>query len=486
MMEKPKRITSYDWNNRIKDVPDEYRKKCTFLRDLVPGGVPYLYSPYEYSCKGDTLLNRLKFDNSLAALRLWAFIFSEKDRLFLAKEKGWKIFAAMKDLGQVPIITYAVPNSLTFYADELWWAPCFAQSTHLLDEASKLGASEELCYIRAALGAYKTLDYFPRPDLNFAGVGSCCDDFSAVMQLIEWQGHPIHWWEIPARFDKSDLLPKCKFAKSPFGKSDYQTSAYDFLLTQYQGIVKKLEEVTGSVITENALKKSLQNFNRVRKRVRQIRDLIYSNPLPPMPSIEAYLVEFFAIHYCSEPDEALLVLDDVFETVTMRTQKGLSMFDSEPARVFCVTPPTDTAILSLLNDLGAAVTGTEYLISHSFFELDESKPALESIAENYMDDPMIGSSEFRARRIVQEAKKYNAEGVMITGIYGASHCAYEERVISELVQKELSIPVLAFDVPYSPDRLSEQVVNRVQGFVELILSRRPTSVFIGSKPMQLK
>ena len=89
MKDDVRRIGVLEWEERMPQVPEEYRARCTFLRELVPGGVRYLFSPYEYSCRGDTLLRRLKFDSSLAALRLWAFIFSEKDRLFLAKEKVW-------------------------------------------------------------------------------------------------------------------------------------------------------------------------------------------------------------------------------------------------------------------------------------------------------------------------------------------------------------------------------------------------------------
>jgi len=482
MKNRPQRISSNDWEALMPEIPEEYRAKCTFLRPLVPGGVRYLFSPYEYSCKGDTLLRRIRFDSGLASLRLWAFLFSEKDRLFLAKEKGWKIFAAMKDLGQVPIISYAVPDSLTFYADELWWAPCFSEEPHLLETASELGATEDLCYVRAALGAYKSLDYFPKPDLSFAGVGSCCDDFSAVMQLIEAEGNPIHWWEIPTRFEESALLKKNTFKRTPFGDSPYQESAAKFLVGQYEGIVKKLEQVTGRKISEDDLRKSVRGFNRIRGLVRDLRNIVYSKKWPPLPGLEVLLAEFIALHYCSEPWESMEVMEDLLAMVRKRVELNESPFEREdPVRIFWVTPPTDAAILTLVEDLGGCVAGTEYLISHAFFPLDETKPPLEAVAENYMDDPMIGASEFRARRIIKEAKRFGAEGVMITGIFGASHCPYEERVISKMVQQELDIPVLAFDVPYSPNKINEQVVNRVQGFMELLRSRRGAQVAVGSE-----
>ncbi len=474
MEKNPSRISSEDWDKKFLTIPQEYKDSCRYLRDLVPGGVPYLYSHHEYSCRGDTLLRRLKFDSGLASLRLWSFLFSEKDRLFLAREKGWKVVAVMKDLGQVPVLAYAMPNALTFYADELWWAPCFSEEPHLLDEAEKLGATRELCYVRAALGAYESLDYFPKPDLSIAGVGACCDDFSAVMQLIEWRGNPIHWWEIPARLENKDHLCH-KFAKTPHGGSDYQISAVDFLEKQYQGIVDKLSELCGVQLTDAMLRKSVHGFNQIRGKVAELRRLVYGAKRPPLPGLEMLLAEFIALHYCSEPEESLHVLDDLLDMVRYRLDNDMSPLHGEPLRIYWVTPPTDAALVTLLEDLGGCICGTEYMISHSFIQLDETKPPVRAVAENYMDDPMIGSSEFRARRIVEEARRNGAEGVLISGIFGASHCAFEERVVREMVQKELDIPVLAFDVPYSPGRLSEQVVTRMQGFMEVLRERRGAS-----------
>lgn len=471
MFTKVKKISVMEWEERMPQVPEEFRASCTFLRDLVPGGVRYLFSPYEYSCRGDTLLRRLKFDSSLAALRLWAFIFSEKDRLFLAKEKGWKVFAAMKDLGPVPVLAYAVPKALTFYADELWWAPCFAEESHLLDEAAKLGAGEELCFVRAALGAMKTLDYFPSPDLCIAGVGACCDDFSAVMQLIEAEGFPTHWWEMAARFEQTPVISTEPFLRSP-GGSAYQKSARDFVAGQLKGVVQRLEDVSGTAITDAMLDRSRAKFNLIRRKVSDLRDLVYGAKQPPLPGLEMLLAEFIAPHACSDPDEAVAVLDDLLQTARTRLAKNESPLSPEPVRIFWATPPTDAALITLLEDLGGCISGTEYMISHAFLPIATDKHPIDAVAENCMDDPMTGSAAFRARRIVEGAKKYGAEGVIISGISGASHCAFDEGAITDLVTRELNIPVLSFDVPYSPGRLSAQVVNRMEGFMDMLKQRR--------------
>ncbi len=268
MSREASRISVMDWHHRMPDVPDEFRQRCRSLRELVPGGVEYLFSQYEYSCRGDLLLRRLKFDSALESLRLWAFLFSEKDRLFLARERGWKIVAAMKDLGQVPVLTYAFPETLTFYADELWWAPCFSEETHLLDEAARLGAGEELCFVRAALGAMVTLDYFPPPDLCIAGVGACCDDFSAIMQLIEGLGYPVHWWEMAAH---DDWARDSECIWNSWGRRERKASAVEFVRGQLMSVIARMEELTGRKADEAALAGSLRNFNLIRGLVRKLR-----------------------------------------------------------------------------------------------------------------------------------------------------------------------------------------------------------------------
>ena len=456
------KLSVHQWEDRIREVPEEYVDRCRFLRDLVPGGIRYLYSPWEYSCRGDTLLRRLGFDSSKEGLRLWSFLFSERDRLFLASEKGWKVVALMKDLGQTAPLAYAFPELLAFYADELWWAPCFSEEPHLLEEAARLGAGEEMCFVRAALGAMVTLDYFPAPDLCIAAAGAVCDDFSAVMQLIEAQGHPVHWWEMPQ-------LP-------PGDRGAY----HRFVRGQLQGVVGALEELTGREATPEMLRRGVDMFSRLRARTARLRELVYTAKRPPLPGLEAYLAEFLAIHACSEPVEVFAVLDDLIGLAESRLEKGLSPLEAEdPIRVHWVSPPTDAALVPLLEDLGGCIAGTDYLINHAFSPFGEGEP-LGAVARSCESDRMAGPTGARAERIVEDARRYGAEGVIISGIFGASHCPWDEKVISRAVEEKLGIPVLSFDVPFSPGRLSEQVTGRMEAFMDLLRSRRGCTVSVAA------
>src|SRR5512137_2445591 len=65
----------------------------------------------------DLRLNRLQFDNSAPALRLWNFLLTENQRLRAFRDGGGRLVATMKDLGTVPVMVYAIPGLRAFYPD---------------------------------------------------------------------------------------------------------------------------------------------------------------------------------------------------------------------------------------------------------------------------------------------------------------------------------------------------------------------------------
>jgi len=455
----------------INALDSQYRRQCLSPQSLSQP-LDYLQPLSLYANAGDHLLSRLRFDPDPAALRLWTFVFSETKRLFAARKAGMKIFAAMKDLGTIPVMTYALPHTVTFYADEFWWSPCLMQDTRLLDVAEELGCHDQCCYVRAALGAYELHSHFPEPDLSIAAVGSCCDDFSAIMQLIAARGHRTVFWDLPLRKDPAAHIRHQEFSRNFAGQSWYQHSALDFLLQQFRHVKLSVEQVAGRSITDEMLATSIAFANRVRALVREIRDLAYGTVPTPLTGLESMLCEFLAIHYCSDPLQCLAVLENVLDMVRHRVRLGQGVLSSQAYRTVWAMPCTDPSILQLWEQLGGCVAGTEYLISHSRYQIRSDVPPLQALAEAALNDPCIGSTAFRAQRVVEQVRKYHAEAVIIPGIFGASHCSYEIREIAAAVQSQCGLPVLAFEVPFSAHAVSAQVAARLEAFAELLEDRR--------------
>jgi benzoyl-CoA reductase/2-hydroxyglutaryl-CoA dehydratase subunit BcrC/BadD/HgdB len=179
-----------------------------------------------------------------------------------------------------------------------------------------------------------------------------------------------------------------------------------------------------------------------------------------------------AIHFCSDPDECLRVLAAVLSTVERRVAAGEGVLAPEACRVVWVNPVADLRAMNIFEEMGGALAGTEYLFRHALLPIPEDKPPLEALAETALRDPMIGTAEYRAGIVIEEARRFGAEGVIFSAIPGASHCATEGLVIRQEVQRDLDLPVLEVVVPPLADAAIGQLAARFESFFEIIRSRR--------------
>jgi benzoyl-CoA reductase/2-hydroxyglutaryl-CoA dehydratase subunit BcrC/BadD/HgdB len=467
----------------------------------------YLFPPQTFATYGARHLRRLKFDNSLAALRMWGFVMNETERLFRARQVGKKVIATMGDLGGTPPMVLATGTGLPFYPDCIWWVPFMNESSVLFDAAATMGLGDAVCYSRASLGAFIKKSYFPDPVLCIAGTGASCDDYGAVESLVEGMGQPVLWFELPLRKDPAmrndetadqrrlrqtggfgapgSACASCeRYSTTPAG-TEYQESALEFLVEQFQNLRGKLEELFGITRDDDRLHAAIRRVNRVRRSVARIKEKVYSAPVSIFPALEMMVIEFGNLHFYSDIDEWTAILEHIEETVderlktpdecrTQNTERRMQngVNPQSPIPVVWVTPPADPLLLTYAEDQGLRVVGTEYVISQSLFEIPEDGDPIRALAETFLNASLIGSSRARAQSVIEQAKRYQAEGVVISGILGGSHCATETSLIRDFVQQELDLPVLAFDVPSPSGIIQSQIKTRMDAFIEVLMGRR--------------
>ena len=114
---KPERITYEQWNSQFKMMPESQKKVFCYLEGTSKE-TQYLEEPRCFAeDQGDLRLKSLRYDNSLASIRLWSFLLSEEERLHKARLAGKKIIGTLKDLGTMPVLTYSSPDTVAFYPD---------------------------------------------------------------------------------------------------------------------------------------------------------------------------------------------------------------------------------------------------------------------------------------------------------------------------------------------------------------------------------
>jgi hypothetical protein len=419
--------------------------------------------------EGDLRLRQLRFDNSPAALRLWNFLLTENQRLRAARARGEKIVGAMKDLGTVPVMAYSLPRMRAFYPDGAWWTPCLMEcSDGLLQQAERLGVDAAFCPVRAMLPAFQNGEHFPLPDLLICSTGAVCDDFSAIAQRLERMGHSIAWWEMPRRREPDPGEAGCQL---PGGLAAPAVQV-ECVRSELERVGQALSRLAGQPLDDTALAEGIAQANRVRRLLGALRRAVYGAAAPPLPALEMLIAEMLAIHFCSDREETIGVLEDLLAETKARLRHGHFVVGGEAVRVFWVNPVADLRAMNLLEQWGGRICGSDYMFAHALDLIPEDLPPLEALARTALADPMAGSTLERARRVVSDCTAYRAEAVVVSRIPGASHCAREGAIIREVVQSELGIPVVELEVPPVCDAMAPTLGSRVQALIETAKERR--------------
>lgn len=455
----PRQIRFDDWDERYRQL------QADGLREPAYGG-PLRRHVVTGS---DLRLRSLRFDNSPAALRLWNFLLTENERLRASRTAGKKIVGAMKDLGTVPVMAFAARQLVAFYPDGAWWIPCVMESSDgLLRLADSLGINESFCPVRAMLGAFLTDEHFPKPDLLVCSVGATCDDFSAIAQRLNGLGYPILWWEIPTR-RRPD--PDETAVQLPGGLEAPETQVA-VVKAELERVRHALEELGGESLDDTALRQGIRVANEVRRQLAALRHLAFTAKTCPLPALELLIAEMLAIHFCSDRDECTRVLQELLDEVQRRERAGNGLLSPEAARIFWVNPVADLRVMNLLEECGGRLCGTEFLFCHALDQIPEDVPPMEALARTALADPMVGTALDRSQRICADARRFGAEALVISRIPGASHCAWEGRVIAQEVDHRLALPVLELEVPPLCDSVLSSLRSRLEALVETARGRR--------------
>jgi hypothetical protein len=184
------------------------------------------------------------------------------------------------------------------------------------------------------------------------------------------------------------------------------------------------------------------------------------------------VAEMLAIHFCSDREETIVVLDGLLAEVQLRVRRNQFIVSAEAVRIFWVNPVADLRAMNLLEELGGRICGSDYMFTHALDLIPENLPPLEALARTALADPMVGPTSDRAARIVRECQAGHAEAVVVSRIPGASHCAREGEIIREIVRQTIGIPAIELEIPPVCDALLPSLGSRLQALVETARDRR--------------
>ena len=235
-------------------------------------------------------------------------------------------------------------------------------------------------------------------------------------------------------------------------------------------ILKPLQEHYGIDVSDAAIRKAVQEHNRVCELIRAIGEFRKGDK----PRITGY--EYHIITMVTYAAPKYLLIDKLEETLEELRRREPDAKNRFRARVVLVGSEVDDVdVVRLIEESGAYVCADRFCYG-SFpgrdpMVLTEDEDALTQVCRQYMYrgqcPRFMNQAKIQERRryVASLAEEYQADGIIYEQVKFCDPWAYEKMVGSHVLREDYGYPVLAVDRPYAIGA-SGQMRTRVQAFVE--------------------
>ena len=210
----------------------------------------------------------------------------------------------------------------------------------------------------------------------------------------------------------SRLLPTVSTHMLHLPQNFESAGSVPFLMAEYRRWIEKLEKVSGTRLTDEALRASMETFARQRSSLRDLAQIRVDEPWK-IDLSEHYLLRRLGGLLPRELHTT--VVERALEEVRARGRKRRDAIRLLVVGPFCEQPTLD--LIDLLEEVGFYVVGDELLMLHSWYErAPNAGPPLESLARAYVETPRdIGVRRAPSQKgaaIVERVRSVRAEAVL--------------------------------------------------------------------------
>lgn len=241
-------------------------------------------------------------------------------------------------------------------------------------------------------------------------------------------------------------------------------------------LLDKLRDVYGVDISEQAMRKAVEEHNEVCRLITEIGEYRKEEN----PRITGY--EFHVICLVSYVCPKYLIIDKLRETAEELKTREPDKKKNYRAKIVVVgSEMDDPDFTKLMEESGALVVADRYcfgsLPGREEIQISDDGDVLEEIILHYMKtsecprymshDKVEGRKEY-VRKLVND---YHAEGVIYEQLKFCEYWGYERALASHIITNDYGIPSVSVDRQYTANA-SGQLRTRVQAFVESLEIKR--------------
>ena len=235
-------------------------------------------------------------------------------------------------------------------------------------------------------------------------------------------------------------------------------------------VVDKLRDELGVDVSEEAMKKAIEDHNEISRVITQIGD--YRKL--PNPPITGY--EFHVIQLVSQVCPHYLILPYLQETLEeLKTREPEPKFPFRARVALVGSEVDDPEFTKLIESCGAMVVADRYCFgsfpSREQIVIQPGETAFDAICRHYlhwnqcarfMDGMKIDQRHSEVKRLVDEFK---ADGVIYENMKFCEFWSYEKVLANHIFTNELHIPCCTIEKEYALGAVG-QLRTRFQAFIE--------------------
>ncbi|MCQ2982656.1 MAG: 2-hydroxyacyl-CoA dehydratase family protein [Treponemataceae bacterium] len=303
---------------------------------------------------------------------------------------------------------------------------------------------------RAIEGGYNFADALITPD-GCSMLNRCIENME-LLKTFKKDGFFFQYLEIPMKADDNGLNL--------------------YLVQTRNHILKPLAEKWGIDTSDAALRKAVEEHNKVCELIRAIGEFRKEDN-PRITGYEMHIITM--VTYVVPKAEIIPYLEETLEE--LKTREPDPKFKYRARVVLVGSEIDDVDMVKLVEESGAYVAADRFcygsLPGRNPIELNDTEDVLTQICRAYMYRGQcpryMNQAKIQERRqyVDQLATEYKADGIIYEQIKFCDPWAYERTVGSHVLREDYHYPVLSVDRPYSVGS-SGQLRTRVQAFVESI------------------
>lgn len=383
-------------------------------------------------------------ENRPQGMNYFNFVMSEVHGLRVEELNNHK-----KDGGKV-LGTFCVfvPDEVILAANAISVGLC-AGSQFWIEDGEKLLPRNMCPLIKAAVGAKVsgTCPYFQSCDMIVGE--TTCDGKKKAWEILD-EYVPVHVMD----------LPQMK-----------RTKDYNMWMDEIKLFIENVEELTGSKVTVEGLKKGIEIANKKRQALKRLYDFRKLTP-SPISGKDALLISQIAFY--DDPERFTAQVNALCDELEERA-KDLKCENKK--RIMITGTPMalpNWKLHHIIENLPAEVvveetcTGTRYFENEVSAEGETIEDLIKNLADRYLSincacfTPNTG----RIDDIKKYVEEYKVDGVIYSNLSFCHTYAIEYNSVEKEL-KEANIPVMNIETDYSSEDAG-QIKTRIEAFLEML------------------